>query len=134
MPVHTEPAQGALPPKSTAPLRAWFHEIAAEYGSAILTLQIFASDRAGSRVHGAALARMYEVSAPAAAITIHRAMTALSPLEREVVLADLAAGGAALTRGLANRFGTTLNVIYVTRSHARAKLRRSVAESRSAHL
>lgn len=126
---HSAPAPETLPPKGTAPLRAWFHGIAEDYGPAILTLQLFTSARAGSRVHGEALARMYEVSAPAAAVAIHRAMKALSPLEREVVLADLAAGGAALTRGLANRFGTTLNVIYVTRSHARAKLRRSVQES-----
>ena len=54
---------------------------------------------------------------------LKEAVAALPPLQRAIIEADLASGGTADAKRLAQAHGTTVNTIYVSRSHAMRKLR-----------
>lgn len=57
-----------------------------------------------------------------------KAIEALPPLQRAIIKADLAAGGVADARRLAEIHGTTINSIYVSRTKAHENLKRQVEE------
>ena len=65
---------------------------------------------------------------PDYAESLRESIQSLSPLQREVIQADLRSGDVADTQELARVLKTTTNTIYVTRVHARKKLRIAMRE------
>jgi len=61
---------------------------------------------------------------------VRRAIDTLPPLQKAIIQADLAAGGLADARRLAEIHGTSINSIYVSRCRARETLKRQVEQLR----
>ncbi|MCA8941089.1 MAG: sigma-70 family RNA polymerase sigma factor [Planctomycetes bacterium] len=62
-------------------------------------------------------------------LALESSISRLRGLQREIILADLEAGGVAEASELARAFDTSTNTIYVTRSKARRQLREWIVES-----
>lgn len=117
-------------------LRAWFYSVARN--CALMTLR---DRRRGDSVRYvreldalAAAPAPDQVEPPLSAVDrkfrddFHECVAELPRLQRLVLLADLAAGGAAPAKQLEKELGTTANSIYVSRTNARKALREMMKE------
>ncbi|GAB4143837.1 MAG: hypothetical protein Fur0037_11560 [Planctomycetota bacterium] len=112
-------------------LRAWYFVIARNAGRRLLRARAI---RAECRGDLAAAPDPASLEGPSLGRTgndpliedLRRCIGSLPPLQRDVILADLAAGGIADSRALAKSLGTSPRVIYACRSAARRTLRREL--------
>lgn len=115
-----DPAKGSL--------RSWFYVIARNCARRVLEMRL---DETGftyvDDLDAIAPTRKGKAKPPSRfVLDLRRCIDGLSRMQREVVMADLAAGGTAAAEHLAAELNTSTNSIYVTRTTARKALRRAL--------